>query len=148
MFSFLALALAGCVPVDSVTILHTNDWHSHLQGQAPNAEYTPGTTGDDLTRGGAARVAAEVAALREAATDPVLVFDAGDWMDGTLFQLLRTDQAAELQVLDAIGYDAVTIGNPAIRYPSRRSRAGTRQRPQTAGRGGVSSVIGDRPVVP
>lgn len=106
-----ALALSACAPTDTVTILHTNDWQSHMLGQGPNAEYTPMSTGDDATIGGLSRMKATIDARREASLDPVLVFDAGDWMAGALFQVLRTDQAGELQMMDAIGYDAVTIGN-------------------------------------
>ena len=32
-----------------LTILHTNDWQSHMLGFGPNTEYTPGSTDDDGT---------------------------------------------------------------------------------------------------
>ena len=41
-----------------LTILHTNDLHSHLLGFSPNIDYTPLRTGDDSTVGGWARIAA------------------------------------------------------------------------------------------
>ena len=44
--------------------------------------------------------------------------------------------------------NAVTIGSPATTYPSRRSRAGVRQRPQAEGRSGSSSVIERGPIAP
>jgi len=94
-----------------VTILHTNDWHSHMLGYGPNSEYSPDTTGDDGTLGGVARTAALIEEIRGGATNPVLLLDAGDWMAGSLFQLLASSHAAELQVLQAMGYDAITIGN-------------------------------------
>jgi 5'-nucleotidase len=94
-----------------LTILHTNDWQSHMLGWSPNAEYTPGTTGDDVTVGGLARLATLVADIRASSDHPVVLYDAGDWMAGDLFQLLGTSQAAELQVMQAIGYDAITLGN-------------------------------------
>ncbi|MFH1466128.1 MAG: metallophosphoesterase [Pseudomonadota bacterium] len=94
-----------------VTILHTNDWHSHLLGYGPEAEYTPGSTGDDTTVGGMARIKTLADEIRGASPDPVLMFDAGDWMEGSLFQLLATSQAAELQMMQLMGYDAITIGN-------------------------------------
>ncbi len=93
-----------------VTILHTNDWQSHMLGLGPNAEYDPSGTGDG-TRGGLARVAALVNEIRGATSHPVVLFDAGDWMAGDLFQMLATSHAAELQVMQAIGYDAITLGN-------------------------------------
>ena len=40
----------GPVTTSSLTILHTNDLHSHLQGHGAEADYTPATTGDDMPR--------------------------------------------------------------------------------------------------
>lgn len=94
-----------------VTILHTNDWQSHMLGFGPNAEYTPGSTGDDGTVGGLARLRAFVAEVRASAGHPVVLYDAGDWMAGDLFQLLATTHAAELTTMGLIDYDAITIGN-------------------------------------
>lgn len=94
-----------------VTILHTNDWQSHMLGHGPNAEYTPDTTGDDPTIGGLARIKTLADEIRGSTTNPVLLLDGGDWMAGDLFQLLGTTHAAELQAMQAMGYDAVTFGN-------------------------------------
>jgi 5'-nucleotidase / UDP-sugar diphosphatase len=95
-------------------ILHTNDIHSHLMGFAPEADYTPASPNDDLTQGGMARVAAAIGqAKASAAADgtPVLLLDAGDFMMGTLFELLATRASPELTLMHALGYDATTIGN-------------------------------------
>jgi 5'-nucleotidase len=95
-------------------ILHTNDIHSHLMGFAPEMDYTPGSPNDDATRGGMARLASAIGAAKaSAAADgtPVLLLDAGDFMMGTLFQLLATQASAELVVMNGLGYDATTIGN-------------------------------------
>ncbi len=94
-----------------VTILHTNDWQSHMLGWGPNAEYSPDTTDDDGTFGGLARTATLVQEIRDSSTHPVVLLDAGDWMSGSLFQLLATSDAVELQMAQAMGYDAMTIGN-------------------------------------
>jgi 5'-nucleotidase/UDP-sugar diphosphatase len=94
-----------------VTILHTNDWQSHMLGWGPNAEYSPDSTDDDGTFGGLARTATLVQEIRDSSTHPVVLLDAGDWMSGSLFQLLATSHAVELQVAQAMGYDAMTIGN-------------------------------------
>ena len=96
---------------ERITILHTNDWQSHMLGWGPNAEYSPGTTGDDGTVGGLARAKTLIDEIRGAATHPVVLYDAGDWMAGALFQLLATSHAAELQVMQAMGYDAICLGN-------------------------------------
>lgn len=94
-----------------VTILHTNDLHSHLTGFGPDAEFTPDTTGDDLTLGGVARIKTLADEIRNSVGHPVLMMDAGDWMDGALFQLLSTTDAAELQAFQALNYDVTTFGN-------------------------------------
>ncbi len=94
-----------------LTILHTNDWQSHMLGFGPNAEYTPGSTGDDGTVGGAARLKTLVDQIEASSAHPVVLYDGGDWMAGAAFQLLATSHAAELQIMQAIGYDAITIGN-------------------------------------
>lgn len=94
-----------------VTILHTNDWQSHMLGWGPNAEYTPATQGDDSTVGGLARVKTLVDDIRSSTDHPVVLYDGGDWMAGDLFQLLATTDAAELQAMGALGYDAITFGN-------------------------------------
>lgn len=97
-----------------LVILHTNDIHSHLMGVAPEADYTPAVTGDDPTRGGIARLATAIGQARASAAasgTPVLLLDAGDFMMGTLFELLATLEAPELRLMQALGYDATTLGN-------------------------------------
>lgn len=126
------LATAGCgsdepAPSGSssttqkLLILHTNDLHSYLNGFAPEEDYTPLTKGDDTTQGGAARLAAAIASERasaESAHEPVLLLDAGDFMMGTLFELLGTTQAPELTFMQDVGYDATTLGNHEFDWTS------------------------------
>lgn len=103
-------------------ILHTNDIHSHFMGQAPERDYTPGSTNDDATTGGLARMATAIGAARTAAANdgtPVLLLDGGDFMMGTLFEFLGVTQAAELQFLQNAGYDATTIGNHELDWTPR-----------------------------
>ena len=92
-------------------ILHTNDWQSHMLGFGPNAEYTPDTVNDDSTVGGLARVKTLVDQIRASSDNPVVLYDAGDWMSGALFQVLATSASAELHTMGELGYDATTIGN-------------------------------------
>jgi 5'-nucleotidase len=92
-------------------ILHTNDWQSHMLGYGPNAEYTPDTINDDPTVGGLARIKTMIDNIRASSEDPVVLYDAGDWMSGALFQILATTHAAELHTMGEMGYDATTIGN-------------------------------------
>jgi len=111
----LSLLLWWTSPLPAVaqnlTIIHTNDLHSHLLGASPNIDYTPGTTGDDQTIGGWARIATVIGQVRQKRANPVLVVDAGDFLMGSLFQILAREQAFELQLLHMMGYDAVTFGN-------------------------------------
>jgi 5'-nucleotidase/UDP-sugar diphosphatase len=103
-------------------ILHTNDIHSHLMGFAPEADYTPASLNDDGTRGGMARLAAAIGAAKaSAAADgtPVLLLDAGDFMMGTLFELLATQASPELAFMHGLGYDATTIGNHELDWTPR-----------------------------
>jgi 5'-nucleotidase len=98
----------------SLVILHTNDLHSHLMGDGPEADYTPATPNDDTTQGGLARLVTAVGAARTqaaAAGKSVLLLDAGDFMMGSLFHFLATNSAAELTLMKALQYDATTIGN-------------------------------------
>lgn len=108
---------SGAAPAPTpqkLMILHTNDLHSHLMGKSPEADYTPATVGDDQTTGGMARLATAIASARTtaaAAGRQVLLLDAGDFMMGSLFEIISTRAAAELAMMNALGYDATTIGN-------------------------------------
>lgn len=96
----------------SFTLLHTNDWQSRLLGFGPNNEYTPGTTDDDATVGGVARLATLLKQRRAAADErPVLLLDGGDFSMGTLFHTVTRELGSELRLLSALGYDATTLGN-------------------------------------
>jgi 5'-nucleotidase / UDP-sugar diphosphatase len=104
----------GPSKAQKLVILHTNDLHSHLEGFAPEQDYTPLSADDDETVGGVARLTSAIGAARaHAAKDdtPVLLLDAGDFMMGTLFELLANTQAPELSWMQALGYDAATLGN-------------------------------------
>lgn len=95
----------------SLTIIHSNDMHSHLLGAPPNIDYTPSGTGDDRTIGGWARIAAVIKQVKIERSNPVLVMDAGDFLMGSLFHMLSREQAFELRLLSMMGYDAVGLGN-------------------------------------
>ncbi|WNS46452.1 bifunctional UDP-sugar hydrolase/5'-nucleotidase [Paenibacillus sp. MMS20-IR301] len=75
-----------------LTILHTNDIHSHFEMMSP--------------------VAAEISALKAAAgEEPVLLLDIGDHMDRAAVETEGTMGQANIDIMNLTGYDAVTIGN-------------------------------------
>jgi 5'-nucleotidase / UDP-sugar diphosphatase len=95
----------------TITIVHSNDLHSHFLGAPPNIAYTPFVTGDDETIGGLARIATVIKTVKQNCKNPVLILDAGDFMMGSLFHMLSREHSFELRLLSMMGYDAVTLGN-------------------------------------
>lgn len=94
-----------------LTIVHTNDMHSHFLGFSPEIDYRPLSINTDNTLGGWARVATVITNTKKEKNNPVLVLDAGDFTMGSLFHMLSREEAFELRLLKAMGYDAVTLGN-------------------------------------
>jgi len=104
---------------NELTIIHTNDIQSRLLGFSPNADFTPLTLRDDKTIGGIARMATVIREQRAIAPERTLVLDGGDFMMGTLFQTLYATACPELRIMQAIGYDAVGIGNHEFDFRSQ-----------------------------
>ena len=94
-----------------LTIVHTNDLHSHLQGFSPEIDYNPYMVNADNTVGGWSRIATVIKRTKKERKNPVLTLDAGDFSMGSLFQKLSREEAFELRLLKMMGYDAVTLGN-------------------------------------
>ncbi|MCP4719731.1 MAG: bifunctional metallophosphatase/5'-nucleotidase, partial [Desulfobacteraceae bacterium] len=94
-----------------ISIIHTNDLHSHFLGFSPNQDYTPETVLDDDTLGGFARISTMIKKIKDQSNGPVLVLDGGDFLMGSFFHLLAREKAFELELLGKMGYDAVTLGN-------------------------------------
>jgi len=111
LFSTVALSAGNMNGDHKITIIHTNDIHSHLLGFGPNIDYTPYTTRDDMTVGGIARIATIIKQIKETKREDVLVLDAGDFMMGSLFHMIGRQEGVELRTLKRMGYDVVTIGN-------------------------------------
>ncbi len=101
-------------------ILHTNDIHSALIPHSPAVDYHPEKENPAL--GGLARLATAVDEIRENKREegePVLLLDAGDFLGGAAFGWLALrGYAAELTVMQEMGYDAVAIGNHEYDYGS------------------------------
>ena len=94
-----------------LTILHTNDFNSHLQGFAPESAYTPLVADNDPTVGGMARIAGIIADVRKDNPGSTLVVDAGDCLMGTLFQALEPETGFQIPLMKKAGYDVVAMGN-------------------------------------
>ncbi|OPL11306.1 MAG: hypothetical protein AVO34_08805 [Firmicutes bacterium ML8_F2] len=126
---FLAAAVLLCgtfndsveaAPDDELllTVLHTNDEHSAVIPHSPTVDYHPER--ENPTVGGFARLASAVRMIRrekESAGEPVLLLSAGDYIGGSPYSwLIPEGVAPELTIMQAIGYDAVTIGNHEYDY--------------------------------
>ena len=109
-----------------LTLLHSNDEHSHLLGLSPELDDFPAptTAGTGTLKGGASRRAVVLAAERAAAADAgaaTLTVSAGDNMVGTLSQVADTFPAAafgagDYRVLSMLHYDVTTFGNHEFDY--------------------------------
>lgn len=98
-----------------LTILHTNDLHSHFDGNGPDRLFTSQVGDGDPVNGHYARLATVIMKAKKATAGPVLVLDAGDFYGGTLFHLIapRADSVLnpELEFFQMIGLDYTTFGN-------------------------------------
>jgi len=101
-----------------LTILHTNDEHGALIPHSPTVDYHPYR--EDPTIGGYARLASAVNEIRNeklASGEPVLLLSAGDYIGGSAYSwLVPEGYAPEITIKQAIGYDAVVIGNHEYDY--------------------------------
>jgi len=111
LFLLLVAQPIGAADGKMLTIVHSNDLHSHLLGFSPNIDYTPSETGDDKTVGGWARIATVIQDVKQSRKNPVLVVDAGDFLMGSLFHMLSREESFELRLMKAMGYDITTLGN-------------------------------------
>lgn len=91
----------------TLKIIHVNDVHSHLD--ADSLELTFDGLETECEAGDMARVAAKIAELKMADSES-LVLHAGDAVQGTLYYTMFKGEA-DAQVMNAIGFDAMAIGN-------------------------------------
>jgi 5'-nucleotidase len=92
----------GLMPVQKLTILHTNDVHSRL-------EPFPMDGGRNQGQGGVAARARIINEIRSQ-EEQVLLLDAGDIFQGTpYFNFFKGEP--EIKAMTRMGYDAVTMGN-------------------------------------
>lgn len=85
-----------------ITILHTNDVHSHIDPFGPN-------DGRNANQGGVARRAALIESIRQENPNTLLL-DAGDIFQGTPYFNYYGGEL-EFKLMSMLKYDAATIGN-------------------------------------
>ena len=85
-----------------LTILHTNDMHSHIDPFSANDSKYPGM-------GGMRKIASIVEKIRKEETH-VLLLDAGDIFQGTPY-FNKYKGEVELKIMSKMGYAASTMGN-------------------------------------
>ncbi len=104
----------------TITILHTNDMHGYLEG-----EILEGGDGTKFEFGGAINAFGTVARLKQDARRNVVTLDAGDFWQGT-FASNRDDGKTFVAAMNAVGYDALTLGNHDFDHglDAIRTRAG------------------------
>ncbi len=115
MLSTGALVLAGgAAQAFTLHVLHINDFHSRVQSiNAFDATCSDADEAEGKCFGGAARLYTAINELRDeltAAGENVLVLDAGDRFQGSLFFTTYSGQA-EAEMMKRIGFDAMIFGN-------------------------------------
>ncbi len=109
--SAAALLAAPAMADFELTILHTNDFHDRFE---PISRFDgPCSAEDDAAGecfGGIARMITAVGAARDRAGENVILLDAGDQFQGSLYYTqYGGDLAAEF--MPQLGYDAMAVGN-------------------------------------
>lgn len=87
---------------ERLVILHTNDWHSHIQPFSTNHKKYPGA-------GGASRRASIIQEIRSKYKN-VLLLDSGDIFQGTPYFNFYGGEL-EFKLMSEMKYDAATLGN-------------------------------------
>ncbi|PWE27084.1 multifunctional 2',3'-cyclic-nucleotide 2'-phosphodiesterase/5'-nucleotidase/3'-nucleotidase [Pararhodobacter marinus] len=111
-----ALVAASTLPgfATDLHILHFNDFHSRIESVSRyNSTCSAESEAAGECFGGAARLYALVNQMRsaiEAEGDPVIVLDAGDASQGSLFYTTYGGEV-EAELLERIGIDAMAVGN-------------------------------------
>ena len=99
----LQIALLTVCPLlfgQDLVILYTNDVHSNIE---------PVASGENTGIGGYQRIANYIDYVR-ANHENILLLDAGDYNQGTPYYTIFKGEL-EVKILNALGYDAATIGN-------------------------------------
>ena len=107
IISLLLILSISAFSQKEIVILHTNDTHSRI-------EPLPDTDRNFPNKGGVVRRATYIDQVRKENKN-VLLFDAGDFLQGTpYFNLFKGE--IEVNSMNQMGYDAVTLGNHEFDY--------------------------------
>ena len=101
--SGLSLSSFSTVKEKKITILHTNDVHSHIDPFPENHPRNP-------SMGGVARRANIIEQIRKEEEDNVLLLDAGDIFQGTPYFNYYGGEL-EFKLMSMMKYDLATLGN-------------------------------------
>lgn len=122
----------------TVTVLHTNDFHSQLE---------PFRTAGEPEQGGAARNMALISKIRtEKGPEHVLLLSGGDNFQGSFFYNTWKG-SAEIMVLNHMHYDAVTPGNHEFDLGSKEYGRALRGEPVEIGEKSYNTEKADFPIV-
>ena len=105
-------------PPEFITILQTTDIHDHANGAAHVGLDVDPATGTGML-GAYSRIASYVGFVRATTGHPVILIDSGDWTMGTLYDLTLESKPLALFFLNAMHYDAITLGNHEFDYTPR-----------------------------
>lgn len=92
----------------SLTIMHVNDTHSHLDAISGGSVMLNGTQ-TYMDMGGFARLSAKVNRVRTE-KENLLLLHGGDAVQGTLY-FTQTEGKADFDLLNLLGFDAMVLGN-------------------------------------
>ncbi len=108
--SYLLLFFLSCVGFLSAQdktlfLVHTNDTHSCVEPMSPNMSDTA-----NADKGGLMRRAVLVERLRREHPEDMLLFDCGDFSQGSVYYNLFRGEV-EVEQMNYMGYDAAVLGN-------------------------------------
>lgn len=96
----------------SVDVMFLHDTHSHLN------EFATVEGGESQVLGGFAKIKTLIN-QQKAENPDTLLLDAGDFSMGTLIQVVFEEEASEIRMLGALGFDATTLGNHEFDYKAK-----------------------------
>lgn len=106
------LTAAAAKEAKKVDVMFVHDTHSHLK------EFSTVEDGEPRVLGGFARMKTLINE-QKAVNPDTLLLDAGDFSMGTLIQVVYEEEASELRMYGALGFDAATLGNHEFDYRSK-----------------------------